>query len=166
MAGLDLTKHDKLESCIEEFKNWSPKSPKFVGVRHLVGNQPFDFLTREDVQAGLGILEKHDVPFDLYVVPGSLCHVATIAEKFPKLRLIIDHIGKPKVQDGEIEEWKKDISAAAKFPNVFVKLSGMIIEAKPWSVEVFQPYVDFCIQEFGIERCVTYFFYSHKPHLH
>ena len=131
MAGLDLTKHDKLESCIEEFKNWSPKSPKFVGVRHLVGNQPFDFLTREDVQAGLGILEKHDVPFDLYVVPGSLCHVATIAEKFPKLRLIIDHIGKPKVQDGEIEEWKKDISAAAKFPNVFVKLSGMIIEAKP-----------------------------------
>jgi predicted TIM-barrel fold metal-dependent hydrolase len=51
-------------------------------------------------QTGLGILEKHEVPFDLYVVPGSLCHVATIAEKFPKLKLIIDHIGKPKVQVG------------------------------------------------------------------
>ena len=54
--------------------------------------------SREDVQTGLGILEKHDVTFDLYVVPGSLCHVATIAEKFPKLRMVIDHIGKPKVQ--------------------------------------------------------------------
>ena len=47
---------------------------------------------------GLGILEKHEVTFDLYVVPGSLCHVATIAQKFPKLKLVIDHIGKPKVQ--------------------------------------------------------------------
>jgi L-fuconolactonase len=56
------------------------------------------------------------------------------------------------IQEGEIEEWKKDISAAAKFPNVFVKLSGMIIEADPWSVDVFQPYVNHCIQEFGIER--------------
>ena len=46
VAGLDLTKHEKLEECIQEFKEWNPKSPKFVGVRHLVGNQPFDFLTR------------------------------------------------------------------------------------------------------------------------
>jgi predicted TIM-barrel fold metal-dependent hydrolase len=47
-------------------------------------------------------LEKLEVPFDLYVVPGSLCHVATIAEKFPKLKMVIDHIGKPKVQ---VRKW-------------------------------------------------------------
>ena len=32
VAGLDLTKHDKLEEHIKKFKNF--KKPKFVGIRH------------------------------------------------------------------------------------------------------------------------------------
>jgi hypothetical protein len=42
----------------------------------------------------------------------------------------------------------------------------MIIEAKPWSVDVFQPYVDFCIKEFGVERWVEFidpFFNVYMP---
>ena len=34
VAGLDVTKHEKLRKCIEEFKN-EFKRPKFVGVRNI-----------------------------------------------------------------------------------------------------------------------------------
>ena len=39
-----------------------------------------------------------------------------IAEKFPKLKMIIDHLGKPDVPKGQdyFETWKADISEIGK----------------------------------------------------
>lgn len=153
VAGLDLTKHEKLEVCVQEFKA-EFKRPKFVGVRHLIGLYEPDFLLRDDVHKGLSILERHGLTIDLHSYPNTIAHIAVIAAKFPRLKMVIDHLAKPNIQAGEIDQWKKDMSCAANCPNVYVKLSGLIIEANPWSVEVFQPYVDFCLQTFGVSRCI------------
>ena len=40
----------------------------------------------------------------------------------------------------------------AKHPNVYMKLSGMVVLAEPWSREIFQPYIDHSIKEFGVKR--------------
>ena len=46
-----------------------------------------------------------------------------------------------------------DTTELAKHPNVYMKLSGMVVlAAETWSKEIFQPYIDHSIKEFGVKR--------------
>ena len=93
MGGLDLTKHEVMKVAIAKFSKET--RPKFVGVRHLIDFEADDFLTRPDVHAGLAILENHGLTFDLQSYPATIQHIPLIAGKFPKLKMVIDHIAKP-----------------------------------------------------------------------
>ena len=188
VAGLDVTKHDKLRECIEEFQR-NFKRPKFVGVRNIDEPRETDhflryarkryiqlfifliilshpslwtiiiqgFIFREDVHTGLAILEKYGVPFDLLVRPDHLQHVPLLATKFPKLKMVIDHIAKPlkyprNPTSADFESWKAGMSNAAKHQNVYVKLSGIISETENWSAKIYQPYIDHLLKVFGVKR--------------
>ena len=67
---------------------------------------------------------------------------------------MIDHLAKPYIKDGKIEEWKKDIEAISSFENVYCKISGMVTEAdwKGWKPEDFFPYLDVVVKSFGTTR--------------
>jgi len=164
VAGLDLTKHEKLLKFINEFRT-NFKRPKFVGIRHHLHHPTPSYNTEllfsQAFQQGLGILEKENVPLDLNIDlrtnPDILKHFVDIAKKFPNLKMVVDHLGKPDVPKGQdyLENWKADITELAKHPNVYMKLSGMVVlAAETWSKEIFQPYIDHCIKEFGVKRCM------------
>ena len=110
-------------------------------------------------QKGLQILEELQVPFDLGINHTILKHVPKLAKKFPDLKMVIDHLAKPEVPKGEesLRAFKNEISEVAKFPNIFMKLSGLVVllgymVEEPWTSEMFQPYVEHCIKEFGSKR--------------
>ncbi len=129
--------------------------PKFVGVRHVTHDEPDkDFILRDDVLKGLALLEKHQLPFDLLFFQHHLHHAVTLAKAFPKLRLVIDHLSNPSIAEGLFGLWEKNFRAAAEFPNIFCKLSGMITQAswKTWTASDLQPYVDIAIEAFGPNR--------------
>jgi L-fuconolactonase len=131
--------------------------PKFVGVRHIAHDEPdFDFIVRPDVLRGLAVLERHQVPFDLLFFVRHLRHVATLAGRFPNLPLVIDHLAKPHIKLGTIDDWLPGFRAAAQFPNVYCKLSGMVTEADwaAWTVDDLRPYVERAIEWFGPGRCM------------
>jgi len=131
--------------------------PKFVGVRHVVQDEPDEnFIVRDDVSRGLAVLEKHDVAFDLLFYVQHLKHAATVARRFPNLRLVIDHLAKPKIKAGEMSGWQEDLAAAAECPNVMCKLSGMITEAdwQNWKPADLKPYVETAVELFGPSRCM------------
>lgn len=139
------------ESQVAEFRQHA----KFVGVRHLVHNEPDDdWLIRPDVLRGLGVLEKHRVPFDLLLFVKHLRHVPTLARRFPDLPLVIDHLAKPRIRERVVADWLPDFRAAAQFPNVWCKLSGMITEAdhRAWKPDDLTPYVDAALEAFGPSR--------------
>ncbi|MCH2181267.1 MAG: amidohydrolase family protein [Mariniblastus sp.] len=141
------------EAQLLEFKD----HPKFVGVRHVTQDEPDpDFIIRDDISRGLSVLENHQVPFDLLFYLKHLKHTETVARRFPGLPLVIDHLGKPDIQSGQIEPWKSDLSRAAQHPNVHCKLSGLITEAdwESWSIDDLRPYVEAAIELFGAERCM------------
>merc|ERR1712020_829002 len=101
---------------------------------------------REDVHSGLAILESHAVSFDLLVRPDHLPVIPLLATKFPKLKMVIDHIAKPlkyprNPTAADFESWKAGMSNAAKHQNVYVKLSGIISETENWSAKIYQPYI-------------------------
>jgi len=131
--------------------------PKFVGIRHVTHDEPDDdFIVRPDVISGLRVLEKHQVPFDLLFFVKHLHHAQTLARELPNLPMVIDHLAKPRIKDGAMDDWLDNFRAAAQFPNVYCKLSGMVTEAdwQNWKPNDLKPYVEAALEYFGPERCM------------
>ena len=152
VGWIDLT-HPLCAAQLEEFE----KHPKFVGIRHLVHDEEDDdFLLREDVMHGLSVLESHGIPFDLLFYVQHLRHVPALASRRPHLRMVIDHLAKPRIKDRTIDDWKRDLQAAAHCPNVWCKLSGLITEASwgDWTSADLKPYVHAALDAFGADRCM------------
>ena len=152
VGWVDL-KSDACESQVEEFKQFA----KFVGVRHVVQDEPDDdWIIQTDVLRGLHILEKHRVPFDLLFYVKHLKHAATIGRMFPGLPLVINHLAKPLIKDQRFDGWTEHLRAAAKLPNIHCKLSGLIAEAdwQHWKPADLKPYVQTALEAFGADRCM------------
>ena len=77
-----------------------------------------------------------------------------LVEEFPHQPFVLDHIAKPNIKSGEIEEWRQSIRALSKFENVYCKISGMVTEANwtNWKQDDFIPYIDTIIECFGVDR--------------
>jgi L-fuconolactonase len=131
------------------------RDPRFVGVRHVVHDEPdADFIVRPDVLRGLAVLEKHNVSFDLLFYVEHLPHAVTLAQRFPRLRLVIDHLAKPHIKSQRLDNWLKSFHEAAGYPNVYCKLSGMITEANhaSWTASDLRIYVEKALQCFSPQR--------------
>lgn len=142
--------------CERQLLEFTPH-PKFVGVRHVTQDEPDDdFIVRDDVIRGLRILQKHRVPFDLLFYTKHLPHAATLGRLLPELPMVIDHLSKPQIRDRRMDNWRAPLRAAAAFPNIHCKLSGLITEAdwKHWKPADLKPYVQEALEAFGPDRCM------------
>ena len=129
--------------------------PKFVGVRHVVQEEPDDdFMLGSDFQRGIGRLAAFGLTYDLLIYPKQLAAAIRLAENFPNQPFVLDHIAKPPIKDGAIEPWKSQLRRLAQLPNVHCKVSGMLTEAdhERWKVEQFRPYLDVVFEAFGPAR--------------
>lgn len=144
---------EQCEEQLLEFKD----HPKFIGIRHVTQDESDDdFIIRDNVIRGLKVLQKHGVPFDLLFYVKHVQHAATVARQLPELPLVIDHLAKPQVKEQRVDNWISHIRAAAGFPNVYCKLSGMITEAdwQSWKPADLKPYVETALDAFGPDRCM------------
>lgn len=133
------------------------KHPRFKGVRHIVHDeQDNNWVLQPDVIRGLKELERRDIPYDLLIKPPQLHVAVPLAEKLPRLRMVIDHIAKPYIAEKKMEPWAKQMEEISKAKQIFVKLSGMITEAdhKAWKASDLTPYVHHVYQLWGPERCM------------
>ena len=129
--------------------------PKFVGVRHVVQDEPDDdFLLGPDFQRGIGKLAAHDLAYDLLIYPRQLEAAIRLAEAFPAQRFVLDHLAKPAVKAGIVEPWRAQVRRLARLPNVHCKVSGLLTEAdhQEWRPEHFRPYLDAIFEAFGPAR--------------
>lgn len=152
VGWVDLASPD----CEEQLLRYKDH-PKFVGIRHVTHDEPDDdFIVRPDVINGLRVLEKHQVPFDLLFFVKHLHHAQTLARELPNLPMVIDHLAKPRIKDGAMDDWLDNFRAAAQFPNICCKLSGMVTEAdwQNWTPTNLKPYVETALECFGPERCM------------
>jgi L-fuconolactonase len=128
---------------------------KFKGVRHLVHDEPdVRWLLREDVIRGLRELARRNIPFDLLLRPLHLPFMPELADRVPGLRMVIDHIAKPLIAQGEMEPWARDMETVSKIPGMHCKLSGMITEAnqRSWQPGDLHPYVQHVLSLFPADR--------------
>ena len=129
--------------------------PKFVGVRHIVEDEPDDrWILRDSVLKSLGELARRGIPYDMLVTPRHLSGVLAVLEKIPDLKTVIDHIGKPDIAKARFHGWADDMRALADHPQVYCKLSGMITEADwtHWRPGDLSRYVEHILEVCGCER--------------
>ncbi|MCC7264313.1 MAG: amidohydrolase family protein [Candidatus Latescibacteria bacterium] len=132
------------------------RHPKFRGVRHLIHDEPDpDWVVQERVIEGLKVLAAFGVPYEVVAIyPKHLGHVPTLAEKVPGLTLIIDHLAKPPIKDGQLDGWARMMQAAAAYPQVHAKVSGLNTAADwdTWTGADLRLAIDLALAQFGAGR--------------
>jgi predicted TIM-barrel fold metal-dependent hydrolase len=99
--------------------------------------------------------EEADIP--VMVHPQQwMSKIAEIAERHPKLRLIIDHMGLSVhiARDNKIGETIERTAGLAKFPNIFVKLSNApSYSSESYPFRDMHPHIRRVVEAFGAQRC-------------
>ncbi len=140
--------------CISQYEACK-KHPKYVGFRIMIQDMPDAYQVLEPrFVENLQYFEKEDVPVDLLVVSHQLEPLIQLIQKVPQLRGVIDHMAKPRIAEGIMQPWKKQIAELAAFPKLYCKLSGMVTEAdhQRWTKDQFVPYVRTIVEQFGSDR--------------
>jgi L-fucono-1,5-lactonase len=130
---------------------------KLVGIRHQAHDEADpEWLGRKEVRRGLAAVGKAGLVYDILVRTRELPAALALVRALPAMRFVIDHIAKPPIAAGATSEWAARLQPLAAFPNVFIKLSGMVTEAdwKRWTVRDLTPYVQRVLKWFGPARCV------------
>lgn len=128
---------------------------KIKGFRHVVQAEPAnDFLLGDDFCNGIALLSNYHFTYDILVFPRQLKHVEAFVQQFPEQPFVIDHLAKPDFKRADFAEWEKAMRAAAAYPNVSCKVSGMVTEANwsSWTNEDFTYCLDVVVEAFGINR--------------
>lgn len=140
-------------NSVEKLAHFS-KNPLFKGVRHILQAEKKDFVLDPKFQYGISQLNTWDLTYDILIYPQQLENTIKMVAKFPENKFVIDHLAKPYIKAGKIDQWKKDMQQIAKFPNVCCKLSGFVTEADPlsWQYDDFVPYFNVVLDAFGANR--------------
>jgi predicted TIM-barrel fold metal-dependent hydrolase len=182
VAFADLALGAEVERVLEAHHT---ASQRFRGVRHITAfdasadvPRPREFpeglLGDAKFREGFAVLDKLGLSFDAYMYHPQLQEVADLANAFPGVTIILNHVGGPLgvgpyagKRDEIFQEWKKSMSAVAASPNVVVKVGGLVMpvcgfdwheRAMPTTsrelAQVTAPYYLHCIEQFGPDRCM------------
>jgi L-fuconolactonase len=128
---------------------------KLKGFRHVLqGEADRALMLSPRFMNGIKMLKRHDFTYDILVFPDQLGYTFQFVKTFDGHKLVIDHIAKPDIKNGNIDKWEKGIRNIAHYPNVYCKVSGMITEADwyNWVLSDFKPYLDVIFEAFGPKR--------------
>jgi L-fuconolactonase len=107
----------------------------------------------DGIPAGLDELARRGIPLDLELEPGHLPLVQRIAEQAPTLRIAIGHLARPRFDSAPAAEWVRGTETAARLPNVFCKVSGLLTGRRTaWTAAPLRPFVEHLLSVFGPSR--------------
>ena len=106
-------------------------------------------------RAGLDLLRKHDLSWDLRVPWWHLEEAADVVREHPELRVILNHTGYPMDRSPDaLRVWRRGMEALADCANVTCKISGLPVLGAPFTLAANKPIILDTISMFGVERCM------------
>jgi predicted TIM-barrel fold metal-dependent hydrolase len=134
------------------------------GIRHIVNWHPDPtktYVDRPDLirtaawRRGFGLLRRFGFSFDLQLYPAQMHDAAALARAYPDVPIILNHAGMPVDRDEQgLDLWRRGMRELAAAPNVAVKISGLGVADRHWTVESIRPFVLQTIEIFGVSRCM------------
>ncbi|MEN9807145.1 MAG: hypothetical protein RL756_1665 [Pseudomonadota bacterium] len=161
-------------------------SSRFRGIRHAASwdadprvrnahtNPPRGILLDARFRTGFAELAPRRLSFDAWLYHPQIPELTALAQDFPDTTIVFDHFGGPLgigPYEGRQEEifaqWREDVAALARCPNVYAKLGGLVMpingfgfhrrEQPATSDEIVAAtgrYYRHAIDCFGVERCM------------
>lgn len=106
-------------------------------------------------RANLGALAPRGLSFELQVFPAQMAEVRGLVMANPDLAFVLCHTGMPARQDPEgLALWRSGMRGLAALPNLHVKISGLGMFDRTWTVARIRPLVLETIDIFGPGRCM------------
>jgi L-fuconolactonase len=134
------------------------KNPLFRGIR-IAHTEVKKALADAAVLKNVARLADKDLALDVNGGPELLADVVKLAEKLPKLRIVVNHMANPTI-DGKkpADDYVANLKTAAK-PNVWCKLSAVVEGSRkrgaaPKELDYYRPTVDAVWNAFGADRVV------------
>jgi L-fuconolactonase len=135
-------------------KGWADQG--LAGLRIFTGGSTKDFdpseLDNPKSFRAWEALAELKLPMCIQTGPIGLPQVRMLAEKFPDVNIILDHLGRPDVLDGPPYANAASLFELADLPNLYMKLTPRIfgdVKKEKASAETFFPRV---VEAFGAQR--------------
>ena len=132
------------------------RDPMLRGLRPMLQSiDDTDWILQPAADAALRHMAQVGLRFDALIQPRHLPVIATLAQRHPDLPIVVDHVAKPRMGQGQVPDaaWLAGISALAALPNVWCKLSGMITEIGPdWMPADLTAHAAHVLASFGPDR--------------
>ena len=127
---------------------------KFCGIRPMLQDMPdVNWILRPNLGTVFRTLLANNLTFDALIVPRHLPAILQLVDRYPNLRIVIDHGAKPLIGTTAWQPWADDLARVARCESVFCKLSGLITECtSDQSLEATEPYAQHILNCFGPER--------------
>jgi L-fuconolactonase len=129
-------------------------SAKLVGFRHILQSEKPEFMLQPTFVEGLKTIGNFGFTYDLLVFPSHLEAANCLLQKIENQLVVIDHLAKPHVKNGDISGWEHTLRQLARYDNVYCKLSGLVTEAdwQQWTYPQLEPYMEVALSAFGAHR--------------
>jgi len=132
------------------------QNPLLRGIRPMMQDIPdTDWMLSANLEPAFRAVVDLGLCFDALVQPRHLTNLRRLLDRYPGLRLVVDHAAKPRIAAQEWEPWAVDMGAIARETDAWCKLSGLATEAgTAWTVADLEPYADHLLDCFGSERLI------------
>ena len=139
VGAVDLRLGEAVEAVLDAHE--AASGARFRGVRasaawhadaniHNANDDP-EFLRAPEVRAAIGVLQRRGLSLDCWVYHTQLAEVVQLAEDFPQLNIVLNHVGVPVLggpyrgrEEVARQEWRDGMQAVARCANVSLKLGA------------------------------------------
>lgn len=107
--------------------------PLFLGVRPMLQDLPDPkWILQPALAPALEAIAATGLVFDALILSHQIAAITELAERHPRLAIMLDHAAKPRLGDADtMLRWARDIEKLAALPNVACKVSGLLTELTP-----------------------------------
>lgn len=138
----------------QRIREWTERG--LAGLRLFTGGstKEFDPSELDDARSfpAWELCAELNLPMCIQTGPVGLPQITTLARRFPTVRIILDHLGRPEVADGAPYAKAQSLFELASLENIYLKLTPRIfgdVKKEKASAETFFPRV---VESFGAKR--------------
>jgi predicted TIM-barrel fold metal-dependent hydrolase len=111
-----------------------------------------DWLDDEKTFPAWGMAEENRLPVCLQMTAKGIPQLVNVLNRFPRLRVILDHLARPVQEDGPPYRGADSLWGLAKFPNVFLKVTERNLVGASTGKATPESFFGKAVAEFGANR--------------
>ncbi len=92
------------------------------------------------------------IPVCMQMTPQGFAQLRGLLERFPNVRIILDHLARPTLADGPPFAADQEFFALARYPNVFLKVTPLNVSPPSWGKASPETFFGALIKAFGASR--------------